>query len=95
METFETLSETMTQLGGQGYGTDMNTHLSMIRSEPGAFAVDAVYRFEGPTDPGDALILYAISSAKHNLKGVLINAFGMYADGDTVRAESLLDLPPR
>ena len=80
METFETRSETMTQLGGQGYGTDMNTRLPLIRSEPGAFTVDVVYRFEGPTDPGDAPILYAISSPKHSLKGVLINPFGMYAD---------------
>jgi hypothetical protein len=95
MKTFDTLSETMTQLCGQGYGTDMNTLLPTIRSEPAAFTVDAVYRFEGPTDPGDALILYAISSPKHNLKGMLTNAFGMYADADTAGTESLLDLPDR
>jgi hypothetical protein len=95
MKTFETLSETMTQLGGQGYCTDLNTYLSTIRLEPGAFTVDAVYRFEGPTDPGDELILYAISSPKQNLKGVLTNAFGMYADGDTASTERLLELPAR
>jgi hypothetical protein len=69
MKTFETLSETMTQLGKQGYGTDLNAYLPTIRCEPEAFTVDAVYRFEGPTDPGDELILYAIASPKHNLKG--------------------------
>ena len=95
METPETLSETMTQLNGQGYGTDLNTRLPMIHAEPEAFTVDAVYRFEGPTDPGDELILYAISSAKHQLKGLLINAFGMYADAATARTERLLDLPAR
>jgi hypothetical protein len=95
MKTFETLSETMTQLGKQGYGTDLNAYLPTIRCEPEAFTVDAVYRFEGPTDPGDELILYAIASPKHNLKGVLTNAFGMYADADTARAERLLKLPAR
>jgi hypothetical protein len=95
MEPPETLSETMTQLSGQGYATDMNTHLPVIRTDPEAFTVDAVYRFEGPTDPGDELILYAISSPKYNLKGVLINAFGMYADADTALTERLLDLPAR
>ncbi len=51
--------------------------------------MDAVYRFERPTDPGDDLILYAISSAKCNRKGVLTNAFGLYADRNTARAERL------
>jgi hypothetical protein len=93
MDWSETLSGTMTRLEGEGYSTDMNILLPMLNNEPGAFRVDAVYRFEGPTDPGDEMILYAISSAKHNLKGVLTNAFGMYADAATARTERLLCLP--
>ena len=83
----------MNRLEGEGYGTDLNSQLPMVDQDPESFKIDAVYRFEGPTDPGDAMILYAISSPKYNLKGVLINAFGMYADADTASTERLLCLP--
>lgn len=65
MELPETLSEMMNQLSLQGYCIDLNTHQMMIHGDPTAFTVDSVYRFEGPTDPGDESILYAISSRKH------------------------------
>ena len=42
--------------------------------------IDEHYRFEGDTDPADETIVYAISSGKYKLKGVLVNAFGVYSD---------------
>ena len=93
MESLETLSAMISQLNQQGYSMDLNNQLPMIHSDPEAFSINAVYRFEGPTDPGDELILYAISSPKHCLKGVLTNAFGMYADANTASIERLLYLP--
>ena len=94
MESPMTLSETMSQLSQQGYITDLNNLLSVIYTEPGAFAIDAIYRFEGPTDPGDELILYALSSDRHTLKGILVNAYGVYADSVTADLEQQLHLPP-
>ncbi len=32
------------------------------------------------TDPSDEMILYAISSPELNLKGTLVNAYGIYSD---------------
>ena len=32
------------------------------------------------TDPGDEMIVFAISCLKHNLKGIVVNAYGMYSD---------------
>jgi hypothetical protein len=39
-----------------------------------------VYRFEGESDPSDEAILYAISSEKHGLKGLLVNGYGVSSD---------------
>jgi len=44
------------------------------------FEIDRFFRFEGETDPADESILYAVSSDKYNLKGILVNAFGIYSD---------------
>ena len=46
------------------------------------------------TDPGDELILYALYSRKYALKGILTNAYGMYADPRIVDIEQQLRLPP-
>lgn len=51
-----------------------------INLYPEDFVIDEVHRFEGDTDPGDENVLFAISSDKYNIKGLLVNAFGMYSD---------------
>ena len=47
---------------------------------PEEFEIDEMYRFEGNSDPGDEMVIYAISSTKHDAKGILVNAFGPYAN---------------
>ena len=42
--------------------------------------VQVYYRFEGLSDPGDEAVVYAISSAKYNLKGTLVNGYGIYSE---------------
>jgi quercetin dioxygenase-like cupin family protein len=39
-----------------------------------------VYRFEGASNPDDESIVYAISSAKFGVNGVLVNGYGISAD---------------
>ena len=87
MQTLPTLSETMNQLRKEGYTEDFNLQQNCIECRGGAFQlfaddfiVDKYFRFEGQTDPGDQAILYAISSDKHRLKGVLVNAYGIYSE---------------
>lgn len=52
---------------------DKNTVLNQ-----GDFTIDAVYRFEENTDPSDNSVLYAISSKDGKIKGMLIDAYGIY-----------------
>ena len=87
MHTLPTLSETLTRLKSEGYTEDFNLngdylagHRSAIQLAPDEFVVDQYFRFEGPTDPADEAVLYAISSVKFNLKGTLVNGFGVSSD---------------
>ena len=87
MKTYDTLSEAVNDLVKRGYISNFNIKkdsLTCIENEinlhPADFEIDEVHRFEGNTDPGDENVLYAISSVKYQMKGLLVNAFGMYSD---------------
>ena len=56
------------------------------------FKVDNYYRFEGPSDPGDQSIVYAISSDVHDIKGVLVNAYGIYSEPITDKMLKRLEM---
>lgn len=84
---YETLSEAINALRTQGYTEDFNLQshclecrVGEIQLFPHDFEIDKLFRFFGPSDPDDESILYAISSAKYNLKGLLVNAYGPDAD---------------
>jgi pterin-4a-carbinolamine dehydratase len=87
MKSYDTLSEAVNDLIKRGYTFNFNIKPDCIRCveneidiHPEEFEIDEVYRFEGNTDPGDENILFAISSYKYDVKGLLVNAFGVYAD---------------
>jgi hypothetical protein len=86
MKTFETLSQAVTNLEQRGYNHDFNLHPEWIECAPLSrkflpqeFHVDEVHRFEGVSNPDDNSILFAISSSD-GVKGLLIDAYGMYSD---------------
>lgn len=86
MENYETtLVETLEKLRKEGYTVDFNIRFDSLICEkasllPQDFMVDQTFRFEGNTNPSDQAILYAISSISGDLKGVLVNSYGVYAD---------------
>ncbi|WKD85375.1 hypothetical protein KCTC32516_00715 [Polaribacter huanghezhanensis] len=91
-KSYDTVSEAMTDLKKLGYTMDFSImteedciicHKTQTELSPEDFKIDAFYRFEGDSDPGDEMIVYAISSNTYNLKGIVVNAFGMYADTTT------------
>jgi hypothetical protein len=87
MENYSDLIEAITELKKQGYTEDFNLrencivdsteHYKLFHDD---FTVDKYFRFENDTDPGEQCIIYAISSKKYGLKGVLINSYGVYSD---------------
>lgn len=96
MTNYETLSQAIQSLKADGYVDDFNLHpewlectTRKIKLKPEEFHVDAVHRFEGMTNPDDSSVLYAISSTG-GLKGLLVDAYGVYAE--TVSAEMIRKL---
>ncbi len=90
--SYDTVSEAVNDLIKRGYTTDFNIHTekeclictnTSAQLSPEEFEIDETYRFEGDTDPGDEMIVFAISSINNDMKGLLINAYGMYSDSAT------------
>ncbi|MBX2966769.1 MAG: phosphoribosylpyrophosphate synthetase [Cyclobacteriaceae bacterium] len=86
MKAYESLSIALNALQEKGYTHDFNLHPDCIECRPlklqlapEEFHVDEVHRFEGMTSPDDNSILFAISSTS-GIKGVLVDAYGVYAD---------------
>ena len=89
-KNYNTVSEAVNDLQNLGYIIDLSVmadkeclvcHKTGTELSTDEFEIDQFYRFEGDTDPGDEMIVYAISSNKNNVKGIVVNAFGIYADG--------------
>jgi ribosomal protein S8 len=87
MENCETLSEAIDLLRKEGYVEDFNLLKDKISCQSKAiylftddFQIDKYYRFEGNSDPADESIVYAISSEKYALKGVLVDGYGISSE---------------
>lgn len=87
MSPYSTLSGTMNELRKQGYVKDFNLQQNCLECHNGEFKllddefkVDKFFRFEGESNPSDSAILYAISSDSRNVKGLLVNAYGIYSE---------------
>lgn len=86
MNEYVTLSDATNNLKQRGYNVDLNLKAECVecpahdlRLYPEDFTIDEFYRFEGMSNPSDNSIVYAISSG-NGVKGVLVDAYGMYAE---------------
>jgi hypothetical protein len=87
MKSYDNLVEALVDLKQQGYTTDFNLAFDHIKCSatgvclsPTQFEIVAHYRFEGDTDPSESAVLYVVEAKDHGMKGVLINAYGVYGD---------------
>ncbi len=87
MNSYTTLSEAIEDLKKHGYTEDLNLQSNCVECKALGyemmaqdFEVDQIFRFEGDSNPDDSSILYAISSEKFELKGLLVDAYGTYSE---------------
>lgn len=87
METYDTLSKAINALKDQGYTLDFNLEKNGIICSKGIhkytateFEIDKSFRFDVNEDPSDQSVLYAISSHDQQVKGLLVNGYGVYSD---------------
>ncbi|MBK8500920.1 MAG: phosphoribosylpyrophosphate synthetase [Saprospiraceae bacterium] len=87
MKNYTTLSEAINDLTKKGYTFNFNIKQDCIECpennlqlQPDEFEIDKVYRFQEMSDVDNESILYAISSTQNNVKGLLVNAYSIYAD---------------
>ena len=94
--TMTTLSEKMKKLKEEGYDVEFKISGNKLISDktnhkydPEELTIVKTFRFEGESDPGDMSVLYAIESGK-NEKGILIDAFGTYANNESEDSNEIL-----
>ncbi len=87
MKIYDTLLQALNDLKLRGFTTDFNIAFDNVQCaatgtclNPSQFEIVEHYRFEGKNDPDDSSVLYAISAKDGSLKGVLVNAYGVYGD---------------
>jgi hypothetical protein len=87
MANYDTVSVALNSLKKRGFTRDFNIAFDKIICKetneclnPHEFEITEVYRFEGESNPSDEAVVYAVESQDGNIKGVLVNAYGLYAD---------------
>ncbi len=87
MLNYDTVSTTINSLKERGYITDFNIAFDkLICNEtnvclnPDEFEITEVYRFEGESNPSDEAVVYAVESKSKDMKGTIVNGYGIYAD---------------
>ena len=87
MQVYDNLVDAISDLNKRGFITDFKINCDAVKCiktgvnlSPSHFEIAEYYRFEEDTNPDNASILYAIQSIDGSIKGLLINAYGVYSD---------------
>jgi hypothetical protein len=93
MDAPETVTEAIEYLAGLGYTANMQLLDGEItwksrgaRCRVEEIEVDRVFRYEGPSDPGDEMIVFALTDPVSGDRGALASAYGSAADPELLEA---------
>ena len=102
MGKYTTLSEAINDLTNKGYTYNFNMKEDFIECpenncqlQPEEFEIDETHRFQEMSDVDNESVLYAISSTDGKIKGLLVNAYGIYADYASFKLVQKLNRPER
>jgi hypothetical protein len=78
------VADAVEQLRKQGYTLDFNLKENQLMAGEYTYTADEfeivdLYRYEGPSDPADEAIVYALASPS-GVKGVLVSGYGYTMD---------------
>ncbi|GAB3568269.1 hypothetical protein GCM10027578_20660 [Spirosoma luteolum] len=86
MAHYDTLTQAMEALHSKGYTHEFAPNKDFLEEKStdtklkgDEFMVEEFHRFEGTSDPGDEMTLYAIT-ASNGMKGVFVSAQGTYSN---------------
>ena len=91
MDAPDTVVDAIARLRAQGYETEYRLddgHLSgrdgdrLCRADEAV--VEKLYRFEGPSDPGDEMVVFALKDPSTGRLGYLASGFGAAADPEVL-----------
>ena len=96
MYSYDTVTEALADLKRRNFTMDFNLADNCIVCNEQKFNIDEFeivefYRFEGDTDPADEAVVYAIES-RSGLKGVLVNGYGISAEGMSAEMAKKLEI---
>ena len=87
MQVYDNLIEALNDLKKRGFTTDFKLAFNTLKCSktglslsPLEFEIVEHYRFEEDTNPSDSSVLYAIKAIQGEIKGVLIDAYGVYGE---------------
>lgn len=102
MGKYVSLSEAINDLTNKGYIYNFNMKENFIECpenqcqlQPDEFEIDEKHRFQEMSDVDNESVLYAISSTDDSVKGLLVNAYGIYADYASFKLVQKLNRPDR
>ena len=97
----ETMSEALDRLAKAGFGGDLvpggpalRAVGTGVRHDPAALSVVEVVRFEGPTDPADEAVVFALTTSAGEPVGTLTMPYGQAAGDDDADIVQRLHRPP-
>lgn len=89
MDAPDTVVEALRMLRDDGYTTEFQLVDGVLQwadrrmsCEVGKVEVQRLLRFEGPSDPGDEMVVFGLLDPATNTRGVLASGFGPAADPD-------------
>lgn len=87
MDAPDTVVEAIDLLKGEGYSVEFQLHDGHLSCDVDDHAcpaedveVERLFRFEGPSDPGDEMVVFGLRDPLTGRRGVLASAFGPSAD---------------